>query len=418
MTRQTAMNTTLTMMVGGASVAEDGTMTSFVTVRATPPAANWATLMAQVTNDTTGEIYQAQLRLVSGNYEARITGLRPNVVHSVIAWAVNANNVPGVPAAPAPATFTSATFSTSPSTPTSLQKVSGGTTADANGVVRAYALIRAVPPVNYARKLMAQVKDTTTGAIQQGQLLLNAGNYEARFDGLLCNRPHEVIAWAVNFDNQDGGVTAPVAFTSDNYSTAPGTPVSISVNQRSPRQVRVAWASVSQTPGGPAIKHYKLERQVGSGSNPWDERALVRATEFIDDDVDIGTAYTYRVSTVDALDNVSGVRTAPGALTPTAIIDDSLIDPQGVGRGSIADASINRGATDNSTGSSTGTMPGVGSRLHIDMEIYTFAPSIYSDSADGHLVAGPMAWGNDRGTVTLDLTSGDAYEVYWRYFDP
>lgn len=344
-----AVPTGLTVVSQGASVATDGTMTSFALIRATPPAANWKRLMAQATNSVTGEIYQAQLLLNGANYEARITGMRPNVAHTVIAWAVNANNVDGI--ATASVGFTTTTFSTAPAAPTSLQKVSGGTTADANGVVRAYALIRAVPPADYTRKLMAQVRDTTTNAIQQAQLLLNASNYEARFDGLLCNRAHEVIAWGVNFDNVDGGVTAAVAFTSDNYSTAPGVPASIAVAQRSPRQLRVAWASVSPTSGGPAIKHYKLERQVGSGSNPWDERALVRSTDFVDDDVDIGTSYNYRVSTVDALDNVSGVRTAGAAVTPARIIDDSLIDDQGVSGPSIADASINQTRTYSGTGS-------------------------------------------------------------------
>jgi hypothetical protein len=325
--------TGLTKASGGTTVNPDGSITAYALIRATPPANYFRSMHCRVKNNVTGGFYFGTLILNAGNYEATITGLHPNVSHDVIAWARNANDVWS--AFTTPLTFTSDTVSTSPAVPTSLAKISGGTTADANGVVRAYALIRAVPPAQYFKLLKAQVKDTTTGALQQLELKLNAGNYEARFDGLLANRGHEVIAWAVNASGDDGAVTTPVSFTSDNYSTAPGTPGSISVEQRSPRQMRVGWASVAPVAGAPALNYYLLERQVGSGSNPWNERAKVYTTEFVDDSVDLGTAYNYRVSAIDMLGNASGVRTAAAAVTPAALIADSLITALGVGSGSL-----------------------------------------------------------------------------------
>src|SRR4051812_43377903 len=101
---------------GGVSIDADGKTTAFVTVRATPPIANWARLMCQVTDTTTNEIYQAQLRLNGGNYEAVVSGLRPNRAHQAVAWAVNSNNVDGAVAAPV--SFTTANYTTAPSAPT------------------------------------------------------------------------------------------------------------------------------------------------------------------------------------------------------------------------------------------------------------------------------------------------------------
>ena len=53
-----------------------------------------------------------------GYYEAVLPGLRPNVAHQVIAWAVNANAIDGVTAAAV--AFTSATYTAAPAAPTSL----------------------------------------------------------------------------------------------------------------------------------------------------------------------------------------------------------------------------------------------------------------------------------------------------------
>jgi hypothetical protein len=93
----------------GTSSDTDGKTTAFALVRAVPPAVNWAKLIAQLTDTTTNEIYQAQLTLNGGNYEATISGLRPNRVHSILVWAVNANNLDG-------ATATASNFTTANAT--------------------------------------------------------------------------------------------------------------------------------------------------------------------------------------------------------------------------------------------------------------------------------------------------------------
>jgi hypothetical protein len=91
----------------GTSADNDGKVVSFVKVRAVPPAANWAQLWVMLTDTTTNEQHPQQLFLVAGNYEATISGLRPNRLHSIIAWARNSNGVDGVTATLA--NFTTAT---------------------------------------------------------------------------------------------------------------------------------------------------------------------------------------------------------------------------------------------------------------------------------------------------------------------
>jgi hypothetical protein len=72
--------------------------------------------MVQVTDTTTGEVYQAQLLYSAPNYVTTISGLRPGRPHDLIAWAVNANNIDGFTTAVVP--FTSANSSTALAAPT------------------------------------------------------------------------------------------------------------------------------------------------------------------------------------------------------------------------------------------------------------------------------------------------------------
>jgi hypothetical protein len=343
--------TGLVVVSQGASVADDGTMTSFALVRATPPAANWQRLMAMVSNTVTGEIYQAQLILVGGNYEARITGMRPNVLHNVVAWAVNANNIDG--SATAAVTFTTTTFSTSPSTPTGLVVVSQGTVTDANGVVRAYALIRATPPALYFRRLMAQVKNTTTGAVVQAQLVLNAGNYECQFDGLLPNQAHQVIAWAVNFENTDGGVTSPVSFTSATNSSVPAAPGAPQIGQRQSLEVVYSWGKVTPGAGAPPIVAYVVEKQVGAGS--FNEIWRGDGQMLVDTSVATGITYTMRVKARDQYGNESAYATSSG-YTVQKMIDGTYIITQGVDANSLANTSVSQNKVNLTSWSASGTI--------------------------------------------------------------
>jgi hypothetical protein len=108
-----AAPTSLAVISQGSSIDADGKITAYALIRAVPPTVNWARLMFQITDTGTNEIYQAQARLVSGNYEATISGLRPGRAHNVVAWAANANNVDGI--STSSVGFTSATSANAPS---------------------------------------------------------------------------------------------------------------------------------------------------------------------------------------------------------------------------------------------------------------------------------------------------------------
>jgi hypothetical protein len=110
-----AAPTGLTVVSQGTSADTDGKLTAFAKIRAIPPAVNWSLLMVLVTDTTTNEVYLGQLLENAGNYESVVSGLRPNRTHSVVAWAVNNNNVDGAVTVAVP--FTSATYSTGPSAP-------------------------------------------------------------------------------------------------------------------------------------------------------------------------------------------------------------------------------------------------------------------------------------------------------------
>ncbi|MBZ0251551.1 MAG: hypothetical protein K8F93_17985 [Burkholderiales bacterium] len=118
-----AAPTGLTVVSQGTSVDTDGKVTAYALIRATPPAVNWSRLVAQVKDTTTNEIYQAQLILAGGNYEATVSGLRPNRAHTVVAWAVNATNVDGI--STAAVAFNSAEYAAAPGAPTGLTAAQG-----------------------------------------------------------------------------------------------------------------------------------------------------------------------------------------------------------------------------------------------------------------------------------------------------
>jgi hypothetical protein len=118
-----AAPTGLTVVSQGTSVDSDGKVTAYALIRATPPAVNWSRLVAQVKDTTTNEIYQAQLILAGGNYEATVSGLRPGRAHAVVAWAVNATNVDGIATAAVP--FASAEYAAAPAAPTGLTAAQG-----------------------------------------------------------------------------------------------------------------------------------------------------------------------------------------------------------------------------------------------------------------------------------------------------
>lgn len=232
-----------------------------------------------------------------------------------------------------------------------------GVHADADGKVTAYVTLQATPPAVNWQYLMCQVKDTTTNELYQAQMLPVAGQpyHEVVISGLRPNRPHEAIAWAVNAFNLQGAPSPSLAFTTDNYTTAPSAPGGINAQQQSPRQVQVTWPIVTAAAGAPSIRRYVVFRRVGAGA--FSEFARVDSNQWIDDNVSVGATYTYRVRAEDLLGNESADSTT-ATIVPAAIITDSLITAQGVSGASIANGSINRTRSTTSTGSGSGTVFG------------------------------------------------------------
>lgn len=134
----------VSVVSSGCALNVEGTGVSYALIRATPPAVNWAKLTAQIKNNTTNEVYQAQLVLNGGNYEATIPGLRPGQAHTVVAWATNANGIDGATLAVVGG-HTAATYGTAPAAPTGVTAATTGAdqvsvkwTASAGGAQIAY----------------------------------------------------------------------------------------------------------------------------------------------------------------------------------------------------------------------------------------------------------------------------------------
>jgi hypothetical protein len=414
--------TALTKASDGAHVAADGKMTSYALFRATPPSANWERLMVQVRNTVTNEIYQAQLRLNAGNYEATVTGMHPNVAHEAIAWAVNASNIDG--ATTPPVAFTTVTFSTSPNVPTALTYVSGGTVTDVAGLTSAYAVIRATPPVNYFKILMAEVFDASTGAGQQAQLTYDGANYQATFSGLAPNRAHQAYAWAVNATGDDGSVCAPISFTSATDANVPPAVTSVTLSQTHSKQVDVTWPPVTAAVGAPPVAYYVAEIQDGAG--PWTEIARGKTTQASFKPATAGHSFNARVKVGNQYGTESAYTGAAAPLTASSKYDDSYIVPAGISGGSIANSSINQGRSFTGTGSASTTLA-AGTRVDFVMDFYTFFPQIdhggtlsstgigcYMGSANVKLGSDDQgrfgAWNPNTVSVTIN--------AHWRNFKP
>lgn len=288
---------------------------------------------------------------------------------------------------------------TPPAAPTGLQVVSQGTSADNDGKVTAYALIRAVPPaVNWSR-LMVQVTDTTTNEIYQAQLRLVSGNYEAVVGGLRPNRAHNVVAWAVNANNIDGTSTSAVNFTSANATTALAAPTP-SVTQIQSREVKVALGAVADVAGQPKHRRNILFEKVGAGAFTEvarsEERTFIRT-------VTHGTAYEYKARSEDLVGNES-VDSSTVSITPAAKIDDGYIIGQGVSGTSIANSSINQGRTSSTTASQSGNVAS-GAVVSVgggSSSAYSFAPGLHVGNS-----------GSAIGTIGLLITPASTQFIYY-----
>jgi hypothetical protein len=241
---------------------------------------------------------------------------------------------------------------TRPAAPTALTVVSQGTSADTDGKVTAYALIRATPPALNWSQLRIQVKDTTTNEIYQAELRLSGANYEATVSGLRPARAHEVVAWAVNANNVEGTVTTAVPFTTANSTTAPDAPVAVSAVQKQSFEILVAWSQVTDVSGRPKVRRYIVLEKVGAGA--FTEVARTDALEF-PRHVSHGTALQYKIRTEDVNGNESADSTT-ASITPGKQINDSYIIGEGVGTPSLANSGTTNGKLALTSWSSSGSI--------------------------------------------------------------
>lgn len=308
---------------------------------------------------------------------------------------------------------------TPPLAPTGLTIVSQGTSADTDGKVTSYALIRVTPPALNWSRLVIVVTDTTTNEIYQLQPMLVSGNYEVVFSGLRPNRAHNAYALAYNANGIEGISTAPpVTFTSANYTTAPSAPTGVVATQTLSFEVDVAFTKVADVAGAPKVRHYVPFVKIGAAAFTAADPILAPPYTF---KVSHGVAYQVKFQTVDMNANPS-VDSGVASITPVAKTDDNHVVPQGISGPSIADASINRGRGYTGTG---GVSVSVGSNSSqgIDMDVYSFFPNIDHGAAAGYTVmtsAGTKAGAVDQGRFRLreTLAAGAInVSVDWRKFN-
>ncbi len=116
--------TAVTVVSQGVTLNTDGVALSYALVKSTPPSVNWKEVWFQATNTVTNEIYQGVgADNGDGTYGVKLAGLRPNVAHTLVSWAVNAFNVKGVVSSAV--NFTSTAWTSAPAAATGLTSIQG-----------------------------------------------------------------------------------------------------------------------------------------------------------------------------------------------------------------------------------------------------------------------------------------------------
>lgn len=303
---------------------------------------------------------------------------------------------------------------TRPLAPTGVTLASQGTASDTDGKTMAFALIRATPPaVNWAL-MRAFITDTSTNEVHSEQLRLNAGNYEATIPGLRPNRDHNVVVTAYNANNIEGFSSAPVTFTSANYTTGPAAPTGVAIAQTHSFEVEVTWNRVADVAGAPKVRHYIPFVKVGAGA--FVEKPAVAAGILKIPGVAHLVALQVKIRSEDMNGNQS-VDSSTVSITPNKKIDDTHVTGGGISGVSIADDSINRTRSRTGLGSAAGTIV-LGGSVSILMETYTFFPGVSVDTGanPSYMKAVPGAIGNDAGffSLTNQGLTDDSYNVRWR----
>jgi hypothetical protein len=294
--------------------------------------------------------------------------------------------------------------------------VSGGTSADTDGKVTAFALIRATPPAVNWSLLRVQLTDTTTNEIYQAQLVLNVGNgfYEATVSGLRPNRLHSILIWAVNANNIDGATLNPGNFTTANAVTALAAP-SIAVTQLQSFEVNIDLGAITDVAGQPKFRRYVLFEKVGAGAFAEVQRTPDRTLKR---SVSHGTAYQYKAHSEDLVGNESA-DSSTVSITPSAVINDNWIVPTGVTGTSIANSSINQGRSYTGTGSTSITVA-PGAIVAFQMDYYTFFPQLESKNGLTAMWMPNLLASDDKGLFACKNTVGgfnDPCDGIWRKFN-
>ncbi len=295
---------------------------------------------------------------------------------------------------------------TPPAAPTGGAVVSQGIIANTDGLLQAWALVRAVPPsVNWA-ELWALVIDTGTGEQHPAPMQLNAGNYETVIGTLRPNRSHTVEFYARNAAGLPGVHSATVGFASANDTALPSAPASPTIQQTQSFELEFSWAKVADVAGRPKIRHYIPKIKAGAGA--FVNGAPVESGLIKLPGVSHGTAYQAKVSAVDMNGNESA-DSSTVSITPTRMIDDSYIVGLGVSGASIAGGSITRGKTFNDiTSVSVTVAPGA----DITLDYFTFFPQFTNEvtASPCYLKCVQGASADDQGLIGFFTTNtgGDA----------
>lgn len=307
---------------------------------------------------------------------------------------------------------------TAPAAPGPVLLVSQGTSADLDGKLTAFALIRATPPAVNWSKLTVQLTDSTTNEIYQAQMTFNAvtGFYEATVSGLRPNRVHNGVVWATNSNNIDGATAAFGPFTSATAAIALAAPT-INVTQAQSFYVDVDMGLIADVAASPKFRRYVLFEKVGAGAFVEKMRTADRIVKV---QVSHGTAYQYKAHAEDLVGNETGDSNTV-SITPAAVITDSHILPTGVTGTSIANGSINRGRSLTGTGSGSGTIGAGPSTTNFQMDYYTFFPNFGAGPFFSRLMPMTLAPVDDKGSVCLAATAGEggtSYSISWRSTQP
>lgn len=265
---------------------------------------------------------------------------------------------------------------TPPAAPTGLAVFSQATAINTDGTVKAYALIRAVPPALNWTKLFALATNVATKEIYLTELKLNAGNYEGTLTNMSPGQAHTLVAYANN-GNLDGAVaTLGGGFTSAENVAAPAAPASALVAQVTGKQVQLIWAPVTVA----NIARYEIQRSDNAAAfQSYTPPRFIDGASMVDETTNYAVAYQYRIRAVDTSNNASAW-TNSNTLTPAVNINSSNIIPAGVLGASIANGAINQARTDTSTGSVALTL-GPGAQGDVNLPDYSFATSIALSSS-------------------------------------